>query len=113
MNKILILFAIIWTIPCYAQETLLENIDSFYPRMIRLNASGSANGRIIASFDVIGAGHIYQSTNDGVSWSKIAVIPEIQFQNTCCSGLFEVPQQLGNTAPGTLFWAVSGHGIHH
>ncbi|MEH0156390.1 RICIN domain-containing protein [Limibacter armeniacum] len=92
-----------------AQEILLEDVTSFYPRMIRLAASGNANGRLIASFDVIGAGHIYQSTDDGNSWSQIAVIPETQYQNTCCSELYEVPQQLGNTAAGTLFWTVSAH----
>lgn len=92
-----------------ANETLLEDVDSFYPRLIRLQSSGAANGRLIASFDVIGAGHIYQSTDDGVNWSKIATIDETQFVHTCCSELYEVPQQLGNTAAGTLFWVVSAH----
>src|SRR5690606_21760953 len=50
-----------------ANETLLEDVDSFYPRLVRLQSSGAADGRLIASFDVIGAGHIYQSTDDGVN----------------------------------------------
>lgn len=95
--------------PAALAETLLEDVDSFYPRLIRLEASGSANGRLIASFDVIGAGHIYHSTDDGVNWSKIATINETEYANTCCSELYEVPQQLGNTTAGTLFWAVSAH----
>ena len=90
-----------------AQETLLEDVTSFYPRLVRLAANGSANGRLIASFDVIGVGHIYQSTNDGLSWSQIATISESQYANTCCSELYELPQTLGSTAAGTLFWAVS------
>ncbi|BFM19812.1 RICIN domain-containing protein [Gilvimarinus japonicus] len=92
-----------------AQEILLEDVDSFYPRLIRLQANGAANGRLIASFDVIGSGHIYQSNNDGDSWSQIATINETQYANTCCSELYEVPQQLGNVAAGTLFWVVSAH----
>lgn len=92
-----------------AQETLLEDVTSFYPRLVRLAANGSANGRLIASFDVIGVGHIYQSTNDGLSWSQIATISESQYANTCCSELYELPQTLGSTAAGTLFWAVSAH----
>ena len=74
-----------------AQEILLEDVDSFYPRLIRLQANGAANGRLIASFDVIGSGHIYQSNNDGDSWSQIATINETQYANTCCSELYEVP----------------------
>lgn len=92
-----------------ANETLLEDVDSFYPRLIRLEASGSANGRLIASFDVIGAGRIYQSTDDGLTWSHIATINETQFAHTCCSELYEVPQPLGSTTAGTLFWVVSTH----
>ena len=57
-----------------AQETLLEDVTSFYPRLVRLAANGSANGRLIASFDVIGVGHIYQSTNDGpVSYTHLTL----------------------------------------
>ena len=107
---LLMTFLSVWLIPgAQANETLLEDVDSFYPRLIRLQASGAANGRLIASFDVIGAGRIYQSTDDGVSWTNIATIDETQFAHTCCSELYEVPQQLGGTAAGTLFWAVSTH----
>lgn len=104
---IIFLFALVnWG---YGQEVLLENVDSFYPRMIRLEANGSSNGRLIASFDIIGAGRIYESTDDGVSWSQIATITENGYANTCCSELYEVPQNLASTSAGTLFWAVSAH----
>lgn len=93
----------------HAQEVMLEDTDSFYPRLIRLAANGQANGRLIASFDVIGAGHIYQSIDDGESWSQIAAIQENDFGHTCCSELYEVPQDLGSTTAGMLFWAVSAH----
>lgn len=104
-----ILFCLFVTPGALANEVMLEDVDSFYPRLIRLEASGAANGRLIASFDVIGAGHIYQSTDDGESWSQIATIDENQLANTCCSELYEVPQNLGSTAAGTLFWVVSAH----
>ncbi len=104
-----LILLVVMSIYAHAQEVLLEDTDSFYPRLIRLAANGAANGRLIASFDVIGAGHIYQSTDDGISWSQIATITENGFANTCCSELYEVPVNMGSTTAGTLFWAVSAH----
>jgi hypothetical protein len=109
MKKFTVLLCFFLTFVIQAQETLLEDTTSFYPRMIRLAHNGAANDRLIASFDVIGAGHIYQSTNDGQSWSQIASLTETSFSNTCCSELYEVPQTLGATTAGTLFWVVSAH----
>ncbi len=110
MKKLTSLFLLLFLcLAVKSQEVLLEDVDSFYPRLIRLKANGSANGRLIASFDVIGAGRIYQSTDDGLSWSQITTITETGFANTCCSELYEVPQNLGSTTAGTLFWAVSAH----
>ncbi len=88
-----------------AAEIQLNNVDSFYPRAIRLQASGAANGRLIASVDVAGAGNIYESTNDGVSWQQVGTASEPQ--SPCCSALYEVPRNLGSTTAGTLFWATS------
>ncbi|RZI59499.1 MAG: hypothetical protein EOP37_11475 [Rubrivivax sp.] len=93
--------------PSQAAETVLGNQDSFYPRMIRLAASGGANGRLIASYDLGGAQSlIYESTNQGATWTQVGsvTVPEPWH---CCSGMWEVPQQLGSTAPGTLFWATT------
>ncbi|KKL25088.1 hypothetical protein LCGC14_2408820, partial [marine sediment metagenome] len=93
----------------FAQEKLFEDVTSFYPRMIRLEHNGNSSNNLLASFDVIGAGHIYKSTNDGESWNKIATINENEFQNTCCSELYEIPVNLGSINAGTLFWTVSVH----
>ena len=79
----------------------------YYPRVLRLAASGAANGRLIASFDNGNTGAIYQSTDDGQSWTSIGNITETTSGFNCCSGLYEVPRQLGGTAAGTLFWATS------
>lgn len=104
MKQILTLYLLLSSLLSFGQEVQLEDVDSFYPRMIRLS-----NGELLASFDVIGAGRIYKSTNDGVSWFQVATINETQYQNTCCSELYQVPQQLGGTTAGTLFWTVSAH----
>ncbi|MFG6465157.1 RICIN domain-containing protein [Roseateles sp. BYS87W] len=103
------LCALLFGTPARAAEVVLNTTqDSFYPRMIRLAASGAANGRLIASHDLGGSQSlIYESTNQGASWAQVGsiTVPETWH---CCSGLWEVPQQLGSTAAGTLFWATTG-----
>ncbi len=95
--------------PARAAETVLNTTqDSFYPRLIRLAASGAANGRLIASHDLGGSQSlIYESTNEGATWAQVGsiTVPETWH---CCSTLWEVPQALGATAAGTLFWATTG-----
>jgi len=88
-----------------ADETQLGNIDSFYPRAVRLQASGTNNGRLIASIDVANAGNIYESLDDGASWTKVGTVTEPEAP--CCTELYEVPRTLGQTTAGTLFWATS------
>jgi len=95
--------------PARAADVVLNTTqDSFYPRMIRLAASGGANGRLIASHDLGGSQSlIYESTNQGATWAQVGsiTVPETWH---CCSGLWEVPQTLGSTTAGTLFWATTG-----
>ncbi|MBW8844176.1 MAG: RICIN domain-containing protein [Burkholderiales bacterium] len=91
-----------------ADVVLNTTQDSFYPRMIRLAASGAANGRLLASHDLGGSQSlIYESTNQGASWAQVGsiTVPETWH---CCSTLWEVPQTLGSTTAGTLFWATTG-----
>ncbi|WAJ71773.1 RICIN domain-containing protein [Catenovulum adriaticum] len=109
MKRIMGFLAILLFAQAQAAEVLFEDETSFYPRMVRLAHNGAANNTIIASFDVISAGYIYKSTDDGQSWSKIATINENGFANTCCSELYEMPVNMGSTTAGTLFWAVSAH----
>lgn len=109
MKKIISLLCIVLFTQAHAAENLFEDETSFYPRMIRLAHNGAANNTLIASFDVIGAGYIYKSTNDGESWSKISTITENGFANSCCSELYEMPVNMGSVSAGTLFWAVSAH----
>lgn len=97
------------TLPARAADVVLNTTqDSFYPRLIRLAASSGANGRLLASHDLGGSQSlIYESTNQGASWAQVGsiTVPEPWH---CCSTLWEVPQQLGATAAGTLFWATTG-----
>lgn len=97
------------TLPARAADVVLNTTqDSFYPRMIRLAASGAANGRLLASHDLGGSQSlIYESTNQGASWAQVGsiTVPETWH---CCSTLWEVPQTLGATTAGTLFWATTG-----
>ncbi len=97
-----------WSAAALAAPTILGSQDTFYPRMVRLAANGTANGRLIASFDYSGSSSpIHESTNDGASWTQVGTltIPETWH---CCSGLFEMPQAVGSTPKGALLWATTG-----
>lgn len=90
-----------------AQEKMLADKVAYYPRVIRLQHSGSFNGRLIASFDSGNTGSIYQSTDEGVTWNPVYNLSENTPPRNCCSELYEVPAQLKDVAAGTLFWATS------
>lgn len=90
-----------------AQTMLPLNQPTYYPRVIRLQHGGTANGRLLGSFDSGKTGNIYESPDNGQTWQSVAKITEATPPGNCCSGLYEVPRQLGNTAAGTLFWSTS------
>jgi len=93
--------------PATAQTALSLGRPTYYPRVIRLEHSGAASGHLLASFDVGKAGAIYESPDNGKTWRPLADVAEHTPPGNCCSGLYEVPQQLGATLAGTLFWATS------
>ena len=82
-----------------------------YPRVVCLAYNGSANGRLIATFDSRVSGTpttpVFQSTDNGSSWQEIARFSDTSTPRICCSGLYELPQAFGNNPAGTLFWATS------
>ena len=80
---------------------------AYYPRVLRLAHGGAATGRLLASFDNGSTGAIYESTDEGDTWQPVSNIVASYPAGNCCSGFYEVPQQLGSTTPGTLFWATS------
>ena len=89
-----------------------------YGRVIRLQYGGSANGTLIATFEAWPNDFgIYQSTDDGLTWTQIATTTETQFpgwQFKVEPDLLEVPSQMGNLPAGTVLLAgnsVNGNGF--
>ncbi|SDS73658.1 sialidase family protein [Microlunatus soli] len=86
---------------------------ALYPRVIRLQHSGPATGRIIASavtFDADGAGigAIFASTDRGRSFTRIGSVADPgAAEGLCCSTLYELPRRVGTLSAGTLLWSAS------
>lgn len=74
------------------------------PRLVRI-LHGEAKGTIVATF---AHGAVYESTNDGATFSKLANIPFLSGTTwKCCGTLFELPRQVGNLQAGTLLFAAT------
>jgi hypothetical protein len=99
----------------YAPNTSANpNEDASYPRVIRLEHSGSANGTLLATFSHSGAGSarasfpIYRSTNGGASWtsSPIGTVTDtVHGWDLDAPTLYELPQAEGSLPAGTLLAA--------
>lgn len=86
---------------------MVADRQAYYPRLLQL-AHGPDRGTLLLSFDTDGfGGALYQSTDGGSSWQLRAEMADTTKPHHCCSGLWEVPQNLGNTQAGTLFWTTS------
>ncbi|WP_461060009.1 glycoside hydrolase family protein [Streptomyces pseudoechinosporeus] len=97
-----------------ASGTLLRDGTGLYPRAVRLEHNGAANGRILASVVTFrgsdGLGAIYESTDDGAGFRQVGEVadPEAaEGQGLCCAILYELPQRIGDMPAGTLLWAAS------
>jgi hypothetical protein len=95
-----------------AERHVLYDGGSFYPRVIRLEHNGPANGTLLASittnFGAQGAGVISASTDGGGTFQQIAAIEDPASANgagICCSYLYELPSQVGALPAGTVLWA--------
>ncbi|WP_201314980.1 RICIN domain-containing protein [Dyella sp. EPa41] len=87
-----------------ATGTVLQG-STLYPRVVRLQ-HGPANtyGRLIASTN----GIIFQSSDDGASWSLLGPVPTVSGSSErCCATLYELPQPVGSLPAGTLISAAS------
>ena len=91
---------------------LFRQGGSSYPRLVRLQHSGLANGRVLASMttyvDNAGVAVFYESWDDGASFEKVGEIRDPageQGRGMCCSTLYELPRQVGDMPAGTLLWA--------
>lgn len=91
---------------------LLRVGGSSYPRLVRLQHSGEANGRVLVSMttyaDQTGFAVVYESRDDGATFQPLAEIRDPEGANEkgmCCSTLYELPQRVGDMPAGTLLWA--------
>jgi hypothetical protein len=99
-------------LPAASAPTPLRGDTALYPRAIRLQHSGTANGTIVASVVAFGGGTglgaIYQSTNDGQTFAQVGTVTDPDAaQGLCCTSIFELPSQIGALPAGTLLWAAS------
>ncbi len=87
------------------------NEDASYPRVIRLQNSGSSNGTLLSTFSHSGFGSsranfpIYRSTDNGQTWSSspIGTVTDTRHGwDLDGPTLFELPTAQGNLAAGTL-----------
>lgn len=102
------------TVDILANGTPLGSGTGLYPRAIRLEHNGAANGRVLASVVTFngnnGIGAIHESTDGGATFRQVGGVADPESaggQGLCCSTLFELPRQVGTLAPGTLLWAAS------
>ncbi|MGH3763272.1 sialidase family protein [Actinophytocola sp.] len=93
---------------------LIYSGDAYYPRVIRLEHSGAANGRILGSVvsvvDGDGVGIIVESTDGGATFQHVGTVTDpagADSRGLCCATLFELPRQIGDMPAGTLLWATS------
>lgn len=91
--------------PSYAATGTILTGSTLYPRVIRLeHGPASVNGMLVASTN----GIIFQSTDNGASWNLIGAVPTASGSTEqCCATLYELPQQVGSLAAGTLLFAAT------
>jgi hypothetical protein len=105
--------ALLTAVPAQA-NTRQQLIPGFgaYPRLIRLQYSGTGRGSIIAALTSEDAGGkftpILESTDEGSSFHQISAIHDPEgATGMCCGTLYELPQAVGRLRAGTLLWAAS------
>lgn len=93
-------------------EILRNKGGSSYPRLVRLEHGGTANGRILASTTTYankaGFAAVYESRDGGRTFHKLSEIHDPAGENgrgMCCSTLYELPRPVGDMPAGTLLWA--------
>ncbi len=92
------------------QRQVIYDGTGTYPRVVRLEHSGAANGRLIATVGSDSVGIILESTDGGASFRQISTIADpdgVRGHGMCCGTLFELPRPLGALPAGTLLWATT------
>ncbi|MFF0160680.1 RICIN domain-containing protein [Streptomyces sp. NPDC005263] len=95
----------------YTPPSNAPSPGSFYPRALRLEHNGSANGTMLATFEQYTSGTpvfpIYRSTDNGNSWTKISDVVDTQngWGMRWEPQLFELPTAMGDFPAGTILAA--------
>ncbi|MET7655765.1 RICIN domain-containing protein [Streptomyces sp. NPDC005486] len=95
----------------YTPPSNAPSPGSFYPRAMRLQHNGSANGTLLATFEQYTSGTpvfpIYRSTDNGNAWTKISEVADTQngWGMRWEPELFELPTAVGDFPAGTLLAA--------
>ncbi|MFM9589409.1 RICIN domain-containing protein [Streptomyces scabiei] len=95
----------------YTPPSNAPSPGSFYPRAMRLQHNGSANGTLLATFEQYTSGTpvfpVYRSTDNGGSWTKISDVTDTQngWGMRWQPELFELPEAMGGFPAGTVLAA--------
>jgi hypothetical protein len=96
------------------RRSLLYPGGATYPRVIRLEHSGPANGRILASVGSVvdgdSVGIILESADGGATFQHVGTVRDpagADGRGMCCASLFEMPSPVGDMPAGTLLWATT------
>lgn len=95
-----------------AEREVLYDKESTYPRIVRLQHNGLANGRLLTSLQTWsgkdGIAVISESTDGGRSFHQLSTIRDPDAANgrgICCGAFYELPRAVGGLAEGTLLFA--------
>lgn len=95
------------------ERQLLYPEGASYPRVIRLEHNGAANGRVLASVgrvDGSAQGIIMESVDGGVTFDHVGTVTDPEGadgRGMCCGTLFELPSAVGDMPAGTLLWGAT------
>jgi hypothetical protein len=92
----------------------LQKKTALYPRAIRLEHNGQANGKLLISTVTHpggdAAGDFRESSDGGATFRAAATFAPPEGANgrgLCCATLYELPRRIGDMPDGTLLWAAS------
>ena len=89
-----------------------QKYGCLYPKTVELKyqSNSSLNGTLLVTFEQPADDPvfpIYRSTDNGAAWTRIGAVADTAngVGNRCCAFLYELPQQIGSMAAGTILCA--------
>ncbi|WP_052595851.1 sialidase family protein [Luteipulveratus mongoliensis] len=84
---------------------------AMYPRAVRLEHSGDANGQILATAyanDNGNYGAIFRSTDEGRTFNKVSEVRDpLASGGQCCQSIYELPTAVGDLPAGALLFSAT------